>query len=157
MPAGIVECLDRLARDMLIQTTLLAKLSLEGLTLLAANTGEDITQAINDDPMRKAMVQIQGVFAELDKSLTVRKLQRGRAAKREVTGSCEGRKRFGHYDGEPEVLQRIKQLRRKPPGGDRRSFGAVAKALNVEALPSRSGKPWTRATVRKICVSNGIV
>jgi hypothetical protein len=59
------------------------------------------------------------------------------------------------YEGEKKGLDRIRQLRRKPRGGDRPSFGAVAKALNKEAVPTRHGKPWTRATVQKICAARG--
>jgi len=151
----IVESLDRFARDLLVQSVLLSKLASEGLTLIAANTGEDVTAAMQNDPMRKAMVQIQGVFAELEKTLLVRKLARGRDAKREATGRCEGRLPFGHHAAEVPALNRIKQLRRKPRGGQRPSFGDVALTLNKEALPTRSGKPWTRATIQKICRANG--
>ena len=45
---------------------------------VSASTGEDVTATMRDDPMRKALIQIQGVFAELDKSLLVRKLRKGR-------------------------------------------------------------------------------
>jgi DNA invertase Pin-like site-specific DNA recombinase len=152
----IVESLDRFARDLLIQTSLLAKLVSEDITLIAANTGEDITAAIQDDPMRKAMVQIQGVFAELDKTLLIRKLRRGRQASREKNGGrCEGAKPFGFYEGEGEVLSRIKQLIRKPREGQRRNYGEIAALLNEERLESRTGKPWTRGTIKKICVTNG--
>lgn len=140
----IVESLDRFARDLLVQSTLLAKLVAEGLTLIAANTGEDITAAIQDDPMRKAMVSIQGVFAELDKTLLVRKLRRGREARRDATGRCEGQKPFGYYQGEEVVLGRIKQLIRKPRNDERRNYGDIAAVLNGEQLETRTGKPWTR-------------
>ena len=46
---------------------------------VSASTGEAVTATMRDDPMRKALIQIQGVFAELDKSLLVRKLRKGRA------------------------------------------------------------------------------
>jgi len=47
------------------------------------------------DPMMKAMVQMQAVFAELDKSLLVRKLKKARRLKKQRNGHCEGRKPFG--------------------------------------------------------------
>jgi len=147
---AIVESLDRFARDLTVQGVLLAKLAAEGLTLMAVNTGEDVTQAMRDDPMRRAMVQVQGVFAELDKNLIVRKLRKARQAKRERDGRCEGRKPFGHYDGEQAVLDRMKQLRRKPRGGERLPVGKVAESLNAEGLRNRSGGLWTGAHVRKI-------
>ena len=146
----IVECLDRFSRDLMVQSTMLAKLSTEGLTLIAANTGENVTAAIQADPMRRAMVQIQGVFAELDKSLTVPKLRKAREDKREKTGRCEGVKRFGYFEGEPEVIERMRELRRKPRGGKRRSFADMAAILNEEGHPTRHGGPWTRGAVHKI-------
>ena len=46
------------------------------IDLYSANTGENVTQAIKDDPVKKAMVQMQGVFAELEKSRLVKKLRK---------------------------------------------------------------------------------
>jgi DNA invertase Pin-like site-specific DNA recombinase len=66
----LVESLDRLAREYRIQEQLLIYLASKGINLISANTGENVTKAISEDPMKKALIQIQGVFAELDKSLT---------------------------------------------------------------------------------------
>jgi hypothetical protein len=44
----------------------------------------------------------------------------------------------------------IHKLRRKPRGGERLSFAAIADRLNAEGRPTRSGKPWTPETVRQI-------
>lgn len=152
----VVESMDRFARDLAVQMQLIAKLLSAGITLIPANTGQAISTAtLDDNPMLKAMVQIQGVFAELDKSLTVRKLRKARDAKREAAGRCEGRKPFGTHDDEAAVLDRIRQLRRKPRGGDRRSFAAVATVLNAEGLATRQGKPWNRGCVHAICQRNG--
>jgi len=148
----IVESLDRFARDLAVQMQLIAKLLAEGITLIPANTGQAISpDTLDDNPMLKAMVQIQGVFAELDKSLTVRKLRKAREAKRSTEGRCEGRKPFGTRPGEADTLARICQLRRKPRGGDRRSFADIAAVLNDEKLPTRSGKPWSRGTLHALC------
>lgn len=146
----VVESLDRLARDLMIQCTLLAKLSSCGLTLMAANTGENVTQAMQDDPMRKAMVQIQGVFAELEKSLLVRKLRKARDQMRAKAGRCEGRKPYGAREGEEAVLDRIRRLRRKPRIGERMPVAKVAETLNAEGFTNRSGKPWTEQAVRNV-------
>ncbi len=69
-----------------------------GIELIAANTGENITKAILDDPMKKAIVQMQGIFSELDKSLIVKKLRAARVKIRKEKGKCEGAKRFGEND-----------------------------------------------------------
>jgi DNA invertase Pin-like site-specific DNA recombinase len=146
----VVESLDRLARDLMIQTQLLAKLVIEGITLIAANTGEDVTGAMEDDPMRKAMIQIQGVFAELDKSLLVRRLRKGREQKRFKLGKCEGQKAYGEKAGEDLIVDRIRRLRRKPRGGKRRSLREIADILNDEGFVTRSGCIWSASIVQGI-------
>ncbi len=141
----VVESLDRFARDLSVQLQLTALLASRGLTLVNASTGQDVTAAMRADPMMRAMVQIQGVFAELDKRLTVAKLAKARQLKRRRSGACEGRKRFGARPGEAETLARMRELH----DGTRTAY-AVAQALNTEGLPSRTGKPWTTTAVRRI-------
>ena len=78
----VIEGMDRLARELRVQENLCVYIASKGLQLISANTGENITQAIQDDPMKKALIQMQGVFAELDKSTIVRKLRKGRESAR---------------------------------------------------------------------------
>jgi hypothetical protein len=52
------------------------------------------------DPSRIAFRQMMGVFVQYDKSMVVLKLAGARARKRAREGRCEGRKPFGHYEGE---------------------------------------------------------
>ncbi len=142
---AIVESLDRLARDLVIQSSLLAKLASEGLTLMSATTGEDVTASMVEDPMRRALVQMQGVFAELDKRLLVRRLRKGRDIVKAKKGKCEGAKAFGELPGELMTLQQIDSMRKTMKPAE------IAKALNEQGLPTRSGRPWNRGTVWKIC------
>ena len=146
----VVESLDRFARDLGVQMQLLAYITSKGLTLISASTGEDITAAVAEDPMRRAMVQMQGVFSELDKSLLVRKLRKGRETAKAETGVCEGRKPYGAKPGESEIVARIVELRRKPIKGARLSFAAIAQRLNDEAVPTRTGGQWRPSTVGQI-------
>jgi site-specific DNA recombinase len=143
----IIESLDRLARDLMVQTRLLSDLVSRGITLISASTGEDVTAAVQQDPMRGAMVQVQGVFAELDKKLLVRKLRKSREAKRALTGRCEGRKPFGARPGEAEILERIFELRRGRGSRPRLSFAKIAALLNAEGVPTRGGGAWLPGTV----------
>jgi DNA invertase Pin-like site-specific DNA recombinase len=145
----LVESLDRLARDVMVQSLLLAKLAQHSITLINCVTGEDVTAALADDPMRKALIQIQSVFSELEKSRLVAKLRRAREAKREVNGKCEGRKAFGEKPGENEVVAMMRSLRRKR-GGKRMSFANIAVELNRRSVPTRTGAQWHVTTVRNI-------
>lgn len=146
----VVESLDRFARDLTVQMQLLAYLSSKGLTLISASTGDDVTAHIADDPMRKAMIQMQGVFSELDKNLIVRKLRKGREKRRAETGRCEGRKPYGARPGEAEVVARIRELHRKPHSGQRRSLQQIVDILNAEGRPTRTGKPWSKQVLHQI-------
>ena len=144
----IVECLDRLARDLSVQLQIIALLASKKITLISAMTGQNVTEP--SDAMTKAMIQIQGTFAELDKNLLVRKLKKGRQAKKEKTGSCEGRKPYGYYFGESEILNRIKELHRKKQGEKRLGAYEIATILNLEGLPNRKKTRWYGGAVSAI-------
>ena len=57
---------------------------------------------MSEDPMRKALIQIQSVFSELEKSRLVSKLRRARQAKKDETGNARGAKHFGEKREKPK-------------------------------------------------------
>ena len=144
----IIEGLDRLAREYRIQETLLIYLASKGIDLISARTQENVTEAVMADPMRLALVQIQGVFSQLEKSLLVKKLRTARERKRAETGKCEGRK--GYAELMPEVVREIKRLRRKRKGMPKRTYKKVAEELNRQDFKTLSGKKWTGQAVQDV-------
>ena len=146
----IVERLNRLARDLGVQLQLVGLLCSRGITLISADTQQDVTAAFSGDPMLKAMIQVQGVFSELDKSMLVMKLRKARQAKKTKTGRCEGRKPMGYFEGEDEVIKRIKQLHQKPRGGKRLGPYQIARILNEESWPTRKAEVWRGSQVSAI-------
>ena len=146
----IVERLDRLARDLSVQMNLLALLIRHGITLFSASTGQNVTEDIQSDPMLKTLIQIQGTFAELEKSLLVAKLKKARKLKKEKTGRCEGKKPFGYYEGEEETLRLIKKLYRKPHNEKRLGYYVIARILNEKGVPTRTGVLWNGMTIKGI-------
>jgi DNA invertase Pin-like site-specific DNA recombinase len=146
----VVESLDRLAREYRIQEQLLIYLASKGINLISANTGENVTLAFSEDPMKKALIQIQGVFAELDKSLTVKKLRKARERIREQEGKCEGRKGYSETEQGAEILKEIRRLRRKRKGRVGMTFNAVADALNDQGYRADNGSLFSGNTVRGI-------
>ncbi len=146
--AVVVEGLDRLARELRIQEQLLVYLASKGLSLHSARTGEDVTAAIAEDPMRRAMVQIQGVFAELEKGLLVRKLRQAREARREETGKCEGRR--GYAELAPELIEKVKRMRRSYGSRRGMTYREVAEHLNAEGYRTLSGGLWTGHSVQML-------
>ena len=96
----IIEDASRFARDLMTQELGILSLIKLGVRVITA-TGDDLTDT--SDPMKKAMRQIAGAFAELEKARLVAKLRGARERKREKAesttidgrGKCEGRKSVG--------------------------------------------------------------
>lgn len=144
----IIEGMDRLARDLQIQTALITYLASKEITLISARTDQDITKAVMEDPMQRALVQIQGVFSELEKNLLVKKLRQARTRKKEDEGKCEGRKSYQELN--PELIAEIKRLRRKPKNGKRLSLQKTMESLNESGFTTTSGKPFTLTTLKNV-------
>ena len=111
-PHRLEEVKEEKRQYLRIQETLLIYLTSKGVDLISARTEENITQAVKDDPLKKALVQIQGVFAELEKNQLVRRLRKGRERKLAATGRCDGRKPYGQTPEEKKVIERIRAMRR---------------------------------------------
>ena len=152
----LVENATRLARDLMVGEVILQQLTNAGCQVIAADSGTDLS-ADSDDPTRRLIRQVLGAVAEFDRRVTVMKLRAARERKRSRGQRCEGRKPFGTFPGELETLARIRELRRKPPNGRRRSLQKVCEALNGEGRPTRSGKPWTKQVVNKIVARGSAV
>jgi DNA invertase Pin-like site-specific DNA recombinase len=144
----IIEGMDRLAREYRIQETLLIYLASKGIKLISARTEEDVTQAVESDPMKKALVQIQGIFAELEKNLLVKKLRNAREKARAERGKCEGAKSYEEIA--PEVIQEIKKLRRKPKNGNRLTYVQIADKLNQQGFKTAKGKRFSGQIVQNV-------
>ncbi len=146
----IVERLDRLAREYMVQESLLIYLASKKVDLISASTEENVTEAVQADPMKKAVIQIQGVFSELEKNLLVNKLRVARERVRKETGKCEGRKRYGETEEEHAVIRRIRAMRRKRRNGAKgMTLQAIADKLNSEGIPTKDGKQWTTGQVHR--------
>ena len=145
----LVERADRLARDLIVGELILNQFRDLGVKVIAADAGTELT-AGDDDPTRTLIRQVLGAVAQFEKAVIVSKLKAARVRKRRDTGRCEGRKPFGTRPGEAEVVALIQKLRRKPRGGERLSFAAIAARLNADGVTTRTGKPWAAETVRGI-------
>jgi DNA invertase Pin-like site-specific DNA recombinase len=145
----LVERADRLARDLMVSEVILAEFRTLGVKVITADSGTDLT-AEDGDPTRVLIRQVLGAIAQFEKAVIVSKLKAARMRKRRATGRCEGRKPYGSRPGEAEIVAHIHRLRRKPRGGTRLSFAAIASQLNAEGKPTRTGAKWAPETVRLI-------
>jgi DNA invertase Pin-like site-specific DNA recombinase len=137
----LIEKLDRLARDLMIQETIIGDMRKHGFELVSVSEPD----LLQDDPTRKLMRQVFGAIAEYEKSMIVLKLRGARNRKKARTGRCEGRKPYGHYPGENRVLERMRALR-----GEGLGFDRLAAQLNAEGLQTRKGTPWHGYAINRI-------
>lgn len=153
----VVGKLDRLARQLTVQEAILALVWREGGRVFAAESGE-ILQDDPDDPMRTAIRQMSGVFAELDRRTIVKRLRDGRRVKADsgkhavgqyaygLTGVGKGRDRdAGPNEIEQDAVKRIVELRLEGA-----SYRAIAATLDEEGLRPRRAERWSAMTVRNI-------
>ena len=143
----IIEDMTRLARELLLQMQLATFIASKDIDLYSANTGENISRAIYDDPMRKAMVQIQGVFSELERSTLSKRMIAGRDLQRE-TGKRKGKKiktidRTGKIkiEGSPRLSEKQPKLAKRVIdlwiAGNCKN--KIATIVNSEGFKSRTG------------------
>lgn len=145
----LVENASRLARDLMVQEILLAEFRKRDVKVIECDGGNDLTVG-SDDPTATLIRQVLGAVAQFEKSVLVLKLRASRLRAKRRTGRCEGRKAYGEKPGEAEIVQRIRDLRRKAVKGDRLSFAAIAARLNEESVPTRSGGPWRPSVIGQI-------
>jgi DNA invertase Pin-like site-specific DNA recombinase len=137
----VIERLDRLARDLMVQETIIADLQKNGFDLVSVAEPD----LMATDPTRILVRQMMGAVAQYEKSQIVLKLRGARLRKRAKEGRCEGRKPYGFYDGEAEVVERLKALRASGMGFDR-----IAAQVNAEGLKTRTAKRWHGVVINRI-------
>lgn len=137
----IIEKLDRLARDLLIQETIMGDLGKRGIEVISVCEPD----LCSSDPSRVLVRQIFGAIAQYDRAMTVIKLRGARQRMKVSKGRCEGVLPFGSKPGEDTSLQYI--LGAKDIGW---TPDHTAIAMNEIGHSTRSGKPWRGSTIRKI-------
>jgi DNA invertase Pin-like site-specific DNA recombinase len=137
----LVESLGRLARDLMVQESILHDLKRNGFDLVSV-TEPDLC---SDDPSRKLMRQIMGAFHEYEKQMIVVKLRGARQRTKMKRGRCEGRKPYGHYPAEAATLKRMKELYASGV-----TATEIAATLKAEGRMTRNGGEWLQPTVSKI-------
>jgi DNA invertase Pin-like site-specific DNA recombinase len=138
----LIEKLDRLARNLSVQESILAELKKHGFEL----TSVEEPDLLKDDPYRVMFRQFQGAISQAEKANIVLKLRGARQRMKAKTGRCEGRKPYGATDGEHAVVARMKELRAAGMAFDR-----IAATLNGGGVLTRTpGKRWHGFAVNQI-------
>jgi DNA invertase Pin-like site-specific DNA recombinase len=145
--------LDRLARKLTVQEATLARIWSLGCHAFSVDLGE-IPQDDPDDPMRTALRQMVGVFAQLERGMIAARLRSGRRLKAERGGYAGGAPRYGYKaaegalvpdDDEAATVGRILQLHADGVGSR-----GIAAALNADGAPAKRGGTWSSAQVCRV-------
>jgi DNA invertase Pin-like site-specific DNA recombinase len=144
--ASSIEKLDRLARDLMVQEACIADLRKNGFTLVSVMEPD----LMATDATRVLMRQLLGAVAQYEKTQIVIKLRAARTRMKAQEGRCEGRKPFGHYEGEQAAIERMQAL-----AATGMSIRAIAAKLNAEGVPTRTGGQWRDAVVGRILKDAG--
>ena len=137
----LIENLSRLARDLMVQESIIADLKKSGFDLVSVQEPD----LCSSDPSRILFRQMAGAFSQYEKSMIVIKLKAARQRMKAKTGRCEGHKPYGYYPGESVVLNRMAALK-----SEGMTTVAIAQTLNSEGFKTRSNGSWLQPTVSKI-------
>jgi DNA invertase Pin-like site-specific DNA recombinase len=138
--------LDRLARSLAVQETVLKILWEAGATVLSADpaechylrTGDD-----PDDPTRTLIRQVLGAVAQFERNQIRMRLRAGKRRQLAAQGWSGGPRPYGWDDpAERSVLTDVATWRR---AGD--TWRAIAQRLNIARRHKRSGQPWTATEI----------
>jgi hypothetical protein len=140
---------DHLASDPTARETILSHCCSLGATVIEAASGRDLTAELGVDQLDER--------EDVDKlkhrrSLTLLKRRVSRLTTKRKTGP----RPFGSTAEESGTVALMLKLRRKLPrdlrrrGQEKRSFQAIADALNEQGLRNRGEKSWTASAVRGI-------
>ncbi len=140
----IIERIDRLARDLMIQESIIDNMRKNNIKLISVADGDLLV----DDPTRIVVRQVLGAFAQYDKTMIVQKLKLSRERLRAKNGKCEGRKSYSETN--PALLDEINRLRRKPRKRKRLSNKEIVKSLNQSGFKTATGKEFTTTILKNI-------
>jgi DNA invertase Pin-like site-specific DNA recombinase len=140
----VIERLDRLARDLMVQETIIGQAGKYNTTILSTHEPD----LCSTDPSRVFVRQIFGAVAQYERGMLVAKLQAARAR----TGRLGGYPAYGHYEGEQELIGVI--CLRFLEGGQRPHH--IARWLNENGKRMRKGTLWTPIQVVRILEKAGL-
>lgn len=144
----VVPKLDRLARDLMVQESVLADIWRMGGEVVSCSSTESVYLKRDDpeDPARKLIRQVLGAVSEYERAMIRLRLRRGRRRRLDETGYAGGPEPYGHSDpDELAVLDAVGKMRR---GGC--TWHGVAVHLNARSRYKRSGEPWSAAEIQRV-------
>ena len=149
----VVARLDRLARSLTVQEGILATVWRHGGQVFTYDIGE-VKKDDPDDPMRTAMRQMAGVFAELERAMLVKRLRDGRKLKTSRGGHGVGAAPFGYRPGDwgleedPAEQEIVREIERLHAEGCNAS--EIARCLTDSGHRTKRDGVWYPTSVRRV-------
>lgn len=153
--AVVVYRLDRLARDLVLQETLLADVRRMGADVFSTSPSEAAYLGDDpDDPSRKLIRQVLGAVNEYERAMVRLRLRGGRRRKAELGGFAFGSPPFGQRavdhelvadDDEQRTLARIEELHQSGA-----SLRAMADVLTAEGYRPKRSDRWHPQSLSRI-------
>jgi DNA invertase Pin-like site-specific DNA recombinase len=154
--ALVVYRLDRLARDLLLQETVHARLEAEGSEVMSVSE----PAVDGDDATRTLVRQLLGGIAQYERAVIRGRMMAGKAAKVAGGGYGGGRPAYGFKaegkelvpnEQERRLVETVTMLRQKGL-----SYRQIASELGGPGMTTRSGGPWNPNQVRRIALKAGV-
>ncbi len=149
----LVTSLDRLARALTNQEAILGAVWGMGGKVFTVDGGEVLADDV-DDPMRTAMRQMAGVFAQLDRALVIKRLRNGRLTKKAAGGHSVGRAPYGWRASEGELVEDSAEqaivAQMVAWSGEGVVLADIAQRLNEAGTASKAGKKWFPMTISRV-------
>jgi DNA invertase Pin-like site-specific DNA recombinase len=152
----VVHRLDRLARALHVQEAVLARVWSASGDVWEVVGDSLVLRDDPDDPMRTFVRQVMGAANQLERGMTVARMQGGRRRKASRNGYVGGHVPYGwrlvgHGQDamlvedleEQATLSAMKAMRQ-----DDQTYRAIAEALNAEGIPAKNGGDWYHTAVR---------
>jgi DNA invertase Pin-like site-specific DNA recombinase len=143
----LIPKLDRLARDMMLQESILADVWKHNATVLSCSeTERTYCQPDSaDDPARGLIRKVLGAVAEYERAMIRARLVAGRRRRIALDGYAGGPEPYGWTDpDEQAILSHVADQRDRGLG-----WKAIADELNSAGLHKRNGAPWCKASIQR--------
>lgn len=151
----VVYKLDRLARDLVIQETILGQAKREGTRIFSTLTTEDAyLEDDPKDPTRKLIRQVLGAVADYERAMIRLRMAAGANRKKANGGYAGGGIPYGwraeNQELVPNPLERKAVKLMKEHRDEGWSLREIAKVLDAFGIPPRKGESWHPHSVARI-------
>ena len=153
--ALVVTSLDRLARQMTQQEGVLAEIWKAKGKVFSLGDGGEVLEDDPDDPMRTAIRQMRGVFAQLERGLIRQRMSKGKREKSSQGGYVGGAPPFGFMSDHQgnlvnnvETQASLARIAELHEGGE--SLRSIITVLESEGHLAPRGGRWYPASVARI-------